>query len=95
MKNTNEEYKGYDFDEWRKIPGDQIIDINKKQWIPGIKKEIDSWIDFSKSIFCEAEEDKQNALHHADELRKFLELVETNTLTKQQFEYYSVSYFWK
>ena len=95
MQHTNEEYKGYTFDEWRKIPGDQIIDINKKQWIPGIKKEIEQWEKFSKSVFCEAEEDKQNALHHADELRNFLKLVETDTLTKRQFEDYSVSYFWK
>ena len=95
MKNTNEEYKGYSFDEWRKIPGDQIIDINKKEWIPGIKEEIASWEDFSKSIFCEDPADKQNALSNANELRKFLALGETNTLTKQQFEHYLVRYFWK
>lgn len=84
-----------EFEEYRKMPGDQIISINKEEWIPGIKKEIDSWMRFSESIFCEAEEDKQNALNHADELRHFLSLVETNTLTKQQFEKYLFSYFWR
>ena len=92
--NTNEEYKGYDFDEWRKIPGDQIIEINKKEWIPGIQKKIVEWEDFSRSIFCEDPADKQSALENADELRKFLELVETDTLTKNQFEDYLFRYFW-
>ena len=70
-----------------------IININKEVWIPGIKKEIDSWEDFSESIFCEKAEDKQNALDHANELRKFLGLVESDTLTRKQFEHYLYTYF--
>lgn len=71
----------------------EYINLNKEIWIPDIKKEIAGWEDFSESIFCEALEDKQNALHHADELRKFLALVESNTLTRQQYERYRFTYF--
>ena len=73
----------------------EIISINKEVWIPGIKEEIAGWERFSESIFCAKEEDKQNALNIANELRKFLELVETNTLTRKQFEYYLWTYFAK
>ena len=83
-----------EFEKWLKTKPNEIFEINKEVWIPGIKKEIAEWERFSESIFCEKEEDKQNALNHANELRKFLELVETNTLTKQQFEHYLFSYFW-
>lgn len=67
----------------------EIISINKEVWIPGIKKAIAEWEDFSESIFCERTEDKQSALDTANELRTFLYLVESNTLTRQQFERYS------
>ena len=87
-------YVDEDFEKWLKTLPNEIVEINKEEWIPAIKKEIASWEDFSESIFCENAEDKQNALNNANELRKFLALVESNTLTKQQFEHYSVSYFW-
>lgn len=84
------------FEEFRKIRPDEILTtINKEEWIPGIKEEIASWEEFSKSIFCENAEDKQNALNNANELRNFLSLVESNTCTKQQFEHYLFTYFWK
>lgn len=69
-----------------------IINLNKAVWIPDIKKAITSWEEFSESIFCEKAEDKQNALNHANELRKFLALVESDTLTVQQFRYYRDTY---
>lgn len=73
----------------------EIISINKEVWIPGIKEEIASWEKFSESVFCKEAEDKQSALNIANELRKFLELVESNTLTRKQFEYYLWTYFAK
>ena len=69
------------------------FNLNKAVWVPDIKKEIASWEDFSESIFCEKAEDKQNALDNANELRKFLELVESDALTRQQFRYYRDKYF--
>lgn len=69
------------------------VTLNKEMWIPEIKKEIIGWEDFSESIFCEKPEDKQNALNHANELRKFLALVESDRLTKKQYEYYRFTYF--
>ena len=71
----------------------EICNLNKAVWIPAIKKEIAGWEDFSESIFCEKAEDKQNALYHANELRKFLALVESDSLTKKQYEYYRFTYF--
>lgn len=71
----------------------KVININKEEWIPAIKKEISEWIRFSESIFCENLSDKQNALNNANDLKKFLELVESNTLTQQQFEKYLYTYF--
>ena len=71
----------------------EICKLNKEMWVPAIKKEIAGWEDFSESIFCEKAEDKQNALHHANELRKFLALVEADTLTRQQYEHYRFTYF--
>lgn len=71
----------------------EFVHLNKAVWIPDIKKEIAGWEKFSESIFCEKEEDKQNALYHADELRKFLELVESDTLTKEQYTNYRFTYF--
>ena len=73
----------------------EIINLAKEVWIPGIKEEIASWERFSESIFCEKAEDKQSALNIANELRTFLGLVETNTLTRKQFEYYLWTYFAK
>lgn len=64
----------------------EIISINKEVWIPDIKQKIAEWEDFSKSIFCESAEDKQSALDTADDLRKILAMVESDTLTRQQFE---------
>ena len=88
-------YVDEEFGKWLNTKPTDVIQINKAEWIPVIKKEIAEWERFSETIFCEKAEDKQNALNNANELRKFLELVETNTLTKQQFEHYSVTYFWK
>lgn len=70
-----------------------VISINTEAWIPEIKKEISLWIEFSESVFCENHSDKQNALDHANSLKQFLEMVETNTLTQQQFEKYFYTYF--
>ena len=69
-----------------------ICHLNKAVWIPDIKKAIASWEEFSESIFCEKVADKQNALNNANELRKFLALVESDTLTVQQFRYYRDTY---
>lgn len=63
-----------------------ICHLNKEVWIPNIKKAIASWKDFSNSIFCEKEEDKQSALDTANELSHLLSLVESDSLTYQQFE---------
>lgn len=71
----------------------ETVSLNKEVWIPAIKKEIAGWEDFSESIFCEKAEDKQNALNHANELRKFLALVESGNLTKKQYENYRFTYF--
>ena len=70
-----------------------IFNLNKAVWIPDIKKEITGREDFSESIFCENPASKQNALNNANELRKFLALVESDTLTVQQFRYYRDKYF--
>lgn len=65
-----------------------IVNLNKAAWIPDIKKAIASWEEFSESIFCEDPADKQRAKDTANELRKFLGLIESDTLTVQQFRYY-------
>lgn len=70
-----------------------VISINKEEWIPAIQKEISHWIEFSESVFCESPSDKQNALDNANSLKQFLEMVESNTLTQQQFEKYLYAYF--
>ena len=70
-----------------------IFNLNKAVWIPDIKKLITSWEEFSESIFCEDPANKQNALNNASELRKFLALVESDTLTVQQFRYYRDHFF--
>ena len=63
-----------------------ICHLNKEVWIPHIKEAIVSWQDFSNSIFCEKEEDKQSALDTANDLQNLLSLVESDSLTNQQFE---------
>lgn len=70
-----------------------ICNLNKAVWIPDIEKLIASWEEFSESIFCEDPASKQNAKDNANGLRKFLELVESDTLTVQQFRYYRDKYF--
>lgn len=72
----------------------KYVEINKEVWIPDIKKNIANWEEFSQSVFCENPADKQDALNRANDLRKFLALVETGTLTSEAFTYYSCKYFW-
>ena len=75
------------------MKNNEIIEINKDVWVPDIKKAIAEWEEFSQSIFCEDPADKQSALEHANDLRKFLSLVEGDTLTDEQFEHYFWRYF--
>lgn len=75
------------------MKNNEIVHLNKEIWIPGIEKEIAGWEEFSESIFCQDPADKQNALDHANELRKFLAMVEADTLTRKQYEFYRFTYF--
>ena len=77
----------------KSMKANEIFEINKAVWIPGIKKEIAEWEKFSESIFCEDPADKQSALDNADDLRKFLALFESDSLTKEQYEHYRFTYF--
>lgn len=67
-----------------------ITGFNKEAWIPDIEKEIAKWEDFSKSIFCENAEDKELAMHTANELREFLEALKSDTVTRQQYKHISL-----
>ena len=64
----------------------ELVTINKEVWIPEIKNRIESWEEFSESVFCEKADDKRRAKDTANRFRAILTAVENDTLTREQFE---------
>ena len=67
--------------------GEIVTGINKEVWIPAAEKKIAEWEDFANSIFCETEEEKESAMDFANEFKAFLTALESDTVTRRQFEH--------
>lgn len=63
-----------------------ITGINKESWVPAIRDSITKWKNFSESVFCTDPEDKRNALDTVNTLKECLSALESDTLTRKQFE---------
>lgn len=68
----------------------ELVKVNKEVWEKDIRREIEEWLDFANSNFCNTKERKASALKIVSDLHKMLEtLLLENGITKAQFEWFT------
>lgn len=68
----------------------ELVKVNKEVWEKDIRREIEEWIDFSNSIFCNTKERKASALKIVRQLHTLLEtLTLENGVTQAQFDWFT------